>query len=58
LDTGNWLVDMVNGQGRFPRVYVSDSSLFTRLTDVIRMVNGADEAIFKGYRQVTSINST
>ena len=58
MDTGNSLVDVVNGQGRFPRVYVSDSSLFTRLTDVIRMVNGAEEGILKGYRQVTSINST
>jgi hypothetical protein len=58
MDTGNWLGDMVNGQGKFPRVYVSDSTFFTRLTDVVRMVNGAEEAIFKGYRQVTSINST
>ena len=58
MDTGNRLVDVANGQGRFPRVYVSDSSLFTRLTDIVRMVNGAEEAIMKGYRQVTSINST
>ena len=37
---------------KFPRVYVSDSTWFDRLIDVLRTFTRAEEAVLAGYKKV------
>jgi hypothetical protein len=45
-----------NFQAHIPRVYVSDSTLFDRWTDMFRLIFRTEESISKGYRMVPCLS--
>lgn len=45
-------VEEANSKSQYPRMYVSDSSLFSRLTDVVRVIMDPSKPIYRGYRNV------